>query len=198
MTDTQLISVIIPCYNLESFVGEAVDSALGQTHREIEVIVVDDGSIDRSPHVVRERSHDPRLHFIQQENGGVSSARNRGILASRGQYLAFLDADDYWDVNLAEKLLAGLHRADAGLAYCGWQNIGLSGPKGESFVPPDYEADPDKLAKLVESTRWPIHAAIVRRELVEWAGCFDPRWPPCEDFGLWVRVATKTRVALVP
>ncbi|HHQ41904.1 MAG TPA: glycosyltransferase family 2 protein, partial [Chromatiales bacterium] len=94
------ISVVIPCYNAERFVGEAVESALGQRGVRHEVIVVDDGSTDGSSAVLeRFRRH---IVLIRQENRGEGGARNRGIAAARGRYLAFLDADDWWDPSFLE------------------------------------------------------------------------------------------------
>lgn len=89
----ELISVIIPVYNGECFLGEAIESVLAQTYRPLELIVVDDGSTDRTSEIARSY---PQITYIRQPNGGAASARNRGIQAARGEYLAFLDSDDVW------------------------------------------------------------------------------------------------------
>lgn len=88
-----LVSIIIPVYNAESFARQALQSALAQTYSNIEVIVVNDGSTDRSPEVISE-FNDPRIRFIQQRNRGGSAARNAGIERAKGEYIKFLDADD--------------------------------------------------------------------------------------------------------
>jgi glycosyltransferase involved in cell wall biosynthesis len=88
-------SVIVPVYNKKAYVRRAVESALGQTFRDLEVIVVDDGSKDGSPRIVRSLK-DKRVRLIVQKNAGVSVARNQGVAAARGMYIAFLDADDDW------------------------------------------------------------------------------------------------------
>ncbi len=88
------ISVIIPAYNAEEYIGRAIDSVLAQTHQPDEIIVVDDGSTDNTAEVIR--SYSSRVHYIGQENGGASVARNTGIEAATGQWIAFLDADDEW------------------------------------------------------------------------------------------------------
>ncbi len=90
-----MVSVIIPLYNKEEYIRRAVDSALGQTFQDFELIVVNDGSTDNGPVVVRQYD-DPRLRVIDQENQGVSAARNRGIAEAKGELIAFLDADDEW------------------------------------------------------------------------------------------------------
>jgi len=94
-----MISVLIPAYNAEDFIGEAIESVLRQTFRDIEVIVVDDGSTDQTAHVVASFSSKVRYYF--QENAGAAAARNHCVRVSRGELLAFLDADDIW----AEKKL---------------------------------------------------------------------------------------------
>lgn len=183
-----LISVITPCYNGERFINRAVQCVLGQSYAELEHIVVDDGSSDGS--LERLGSiHDSRLRTISQVNRGVSSARNRGIEAARGEFIAFLDADDTWEPTILEKLLSGLtQRTGAALAYCGWQNVGLLGGQGEPYVPPDYEG-PDKTIELLASCRWPIHATLTRAEAIRAAGGFNPAYRNSEDFALWLRVA---------
>lgn len=99
------VSVVIPAYNSERYVAEAIRSALGQTQPPAEVIVIDDGSTDGTADVVRSIS-DPRVHYSYQENGGIGAARNNGIQQARSTYLSFLDSDDCWP---ADKLSVQLH-----------------------------------------------------------------------------------------
>lgn len=89
----QMVSVIIPVYNGECFLREAIESVLAQTYRPLELIVVDDGSTDRTSEIARSYA---QISYIRQPNGGVAAARNRGIQATSGEYLAFLDSDDVW------------------------------------------------------------------------------------------------------
>jgi len=100
MSDVPAVSVVIPLYNKGPHIARALNSVLAQTFQDFEVIVVDDGSTDDGAEVVR-GVDDPRIRLIQQENRGVSAARNRGIEAARAELIAFLDADDEW---LAEHL----------------------------------------------------------------------------------------------
>ena len=99
MTDKDiLVSVIVPVYKVEAYLTECVESILNQTYRNIEVILVDDGSPDRCPEICDELAvKDKRIKILHKTNGGLSSARNAGIKASTGDYLMFLDSDDYWD-----------------------------------------------------------------------------------------------------
>jgi len=193
---TPSVSIIIPCYNGASFLREAIDSALGQTYPNKEVIVVNDGSTDESLTIMR--SYGPRIMIIDQQNAGLPSARNAGINKSSGDYFAFLDADDYWATEFLSHMLTALEGRGAAIAYCGWQNTGLPGSSGQPYIPPDYEAMPDKLEKLVTGVRWPVHAALIRREILYEAGLFNPALKSCEDFALWIRAATRHPLVLVP
>lgn len=191
-----LVSVIIPCYNSAAFLSESIDSALGQSYADKEVIVVDDGSTDDSPRVMS--GYGNAIRVVRQANAGLSAARNAGIRAAQGRYIAFLDADDYWAPSFLEKMVAAAEETQAGIAYCGWQNVGLPGPRGQPFVPPDYETELDKSAVFFSNPRWPVHAALLRRDVLDLTGGFDPKWKACEDFALWIRVAPVFRLALVP
>ena len=100
-TDRPTVSVVIPAYNAEAFVGDAIDSVLAQTFHDFEIIVVDDGSADGTRRVVT--AYGDRVRFYQQEQAGASRARNRGIEEAHGEFIAFLDADDLWLPTKLEK-----------------------------------------------------------------------------------------------
>ena len=112
------VSVIVPIYNVEKYIGKCVDSIRNQDYPNIEIILVDDGSPDKSPQIIDEMaSNDDRIKVIHEKNGGVSSARNRGIAAATGEYIMFVDGDDWVDddyvsyfVDLIEK-----HGCDIGM-----------------------------------------------------------------------------------
>ena len=95
-----LISIIIPVYNVEAYIAECIESVLNQSYRNLELILVDDGSQDNSAKICREYSlNDSRIKFLQKENGGASDARNLGLENVKGEYVTFLDSDDYWEGN---------------------------------------------------------------------------------------------------
>jgi glycosyltransferase involved in cell wall biosynthesis len=191
------VSIVMPCFNAATHLPDSVGSVLAQTMGDWELIVVDDGSTDASLVWLRSQT-DPRIRPLSQANQGVSSARNAGLAVAHGVYVAFLDADDTWASDFLEKMRAALqNRPDAVLAYCGWQNLGLPGGRGAPFVPPDYET-PAKAETLFAGCRWPIHAALVRREAVATAGGFDPTLKNAEDYALWLRVATNAPIVRVP
>lgn len=190
-----LISVIMPCFNAERFLRQAIESALSQSYTNRELIVVDDGSTDASREIVRD--YGDRIKLIEQQNRGPYPARNCGVRASRGEYVAFLDADDYWTPDCLTELHEALQRSNAVLAYCGWQNVGLAGGCGEPHVPPDYEAGNKVEAFLRSAAPWPIHAALLRKSVWEEVGGFDEDLGTCMDYDLWLRVAVSRPIRRV-
>ena len=198
--DQPLISVIMPCYNAERFVADAVGSVLTQESVQVELVVVDDGSTDRSCEILAalEVGNPGRMRVFHQPNRGPYPARNLGLSHAHGKFVAFLDADDYWHPQCLGKLHATLEQSGAALAYCGWQNIGVEGGRGAPYVPPDYEAGDKAEAFLRSAAPWPIHAALVRREIITAVGGFDTHWQSCMDYDLWLRIAVAKPIALVP
>jgi len=107
------ISVIIPIYNAEKYLRKCLDSVLGQTHRDLEVILVDDGSTDNSGQICEEYTKDQRVKLIRKKNGGAASARNIGLSVTTGDLIHFVDSDDYLELNMYEKLLKIIAEDDA-------------------------------------------------------------------------------------
>jgi len=191
------VSIVMPCYNAERHLPVSVGSVLAQSFQDWELIAIDDGSQDGT-RAWFEAQHDPRIHIVTQANLGVSAARNRGLTLCKGEYIGFLDSDDTWDREFLSTLLAELDEyPDAVLAYCGWQNLGLPGMRGQPFIPPDYEG-PDKTRLLLESCRWPIHACLTRQSAVQQVGGFDPELKIGEDFLFWMEVGQLGQLRRVP
>ena len=198
MMPEPLISVIMPCFNNAATITRSVSSALDQSYRNIEIILVDDGSTDNSIEIASDlHDKDSRLKVVTQSNQGSGPARNHGLMEAHGEFVAFLDSDDCWDANCLARLHAGLVRSGADLAYCGWQNIGKDGKGGEPFIPPDY-AGVEKVELLLGGCRWPIHAALTRRSAIDDVGGFDEQWTSCMDYDLWLRMATTHSIERVP
>lgn len=121
-----LVSVVIPAYNAESTIDDTLRSVRGQTHRELEIIVVDDGSTDRTTSVVKAHAAaDGRVTLIAQENAGVAAARNAGWQSARSAFIAFVDADDLWAPSKIERQLEVILRGGlrVGLVYTWWALI---------------------------------------------------------------------------
>ena len=114
-----LISVVIPVYNVENYVRESIDSVLAQTHKDLEVIIVDDGSTDKSGSIVDEYDGtDARIRILHTENGGLSAARNRGTEIASGEYIAYLDSDDIMHPRCLEMLYKAISVSDAEVSVC--------------------------------------------------------------------------------
>jgi glycosyltransferase involved in cell wall biosynthesis len=162
-------------------------------------LAVDDGSIDNTLEILRQHSiQDSRIRPFHQPNSGAAKARNHGLREARGKYIAFLDADDTWHPNFFLKMAGTLDQhAEVGIAYCGWQNIGLGNGRAAPFIPPNYENN-HKTESLLGGCRWPIHAAMVRQEIIREAHGFDPDLTSCMDYDLWLRIGTTHRLHLVP
>jgi hypothetical protein len=188
-----LISIIMPCYNAAPYVAEAIESVLGQSYGNVQLIVVDDGSSDASSEIVQSLAsqHPDRLQLQFSNHQGPYPARNLGLRQARGEFIAFLDADDWWQPDTLEKLYGTLieHRAD--LAYCGWQNVG-EGVKSAPYVPPEYEAE-DPVAAFVRTCPWPIHAALIKKNLVDQLRGFSERRFSSMDYDFWLRALAQTR-----
>lgn len=195
--NTPGISVVMPNYNGGLLLSRAVDSVLRQSFSAFELILIDDGSTDNSLEVARS-FEDGRVRVIEQHHKGVCAARNRGIREARGSFIAFLDSDDTWAPNCLERLHDVLAQTpDAAIAYCGWQNVGLTGERGKPFIPPDYEI-PEKIELWLENCRWPIHAALARTNAIEAVGGFNPDFPTSEDFLLWLQIVAHRKIVRVP
>lgn len=190
------ISIVMPCYNAGAHLPRSVASVQRQSFDDWELLVINDGSTDGSVQWLRAQA-DPRIRLHDQTNQGVSAARNAGIGLAAGRYIAFLDADDEWAPSLLLALRDALRqRPDAVLAYCGWQNVGLPGPRSAPYIPPDYEAC-GKEEKLFSACPWPIHAALTKRDAILAAGGFDRRLRNAEDYALWLEVAMHSPIVRV-
>ena len=184
-----LISVVIPAYNCELYISEAVESILQQQDCHYEIVIIDDGSTDNTKEVLEPYQHN--IRYIPQQNKGVAAARNHGIAQARGELIAFLDADDYF---LPGKLSAqaDLFRQDPslGIVHSGWQRVDSQGNKLLDVRPWENVTKLD----LEDWLRWkPVlpSAMMFRREWLEYVDGFDPRFPPAEDTELILRMALK-------
>jgi len=190
-----LISIIMPCYNAASYVEEAVRCVMGQTYPNVELIVVDDGSSDGSVEIVTRlaKEFEGRIHHLFQDHSGPYPARNLGLKHACGEFVAFLDADDWWDKTFIEKLYAALvENPEATLAYCGWQNVGLEGGRGQPYVPPDYLQE-DFFVRLLKNCPFPIHAVLTRKDTIDAVRGFSTFCFTSMDYDLWLKIAAHCR-----
>lgn len=181
------VSVIIPCYNQARFVPQAVASALAQTHKQVEVIVVDDGSTDDTETALA--SYIERIHFIHQENAGLPAARNAGFRVAKGDYILFLDSDDWIDPETVAHHVAVLEsHPDYALTYSAWQQVSEDGTQILGTVRPGQQ---DNILKslLRREFFFFASAATLRRECLASGGLFDESLSWGEDADLWLRLA---------
>jgi glycosyltransferase involved in cell wall biosynthesis len=182
---TPLISIVIPCYQQAQFLPDAIEGALAQTHRKIEVIVVDDGSPDSTAEVV---ARYPEVRCVQQQNRGVAEARNAGFRASSGEYVLFLDADDRLTPNAVEThLRCFAEHPEAGFVVGDIDQISSDGsylrsPRWQELATNQYEQllKVDHVANTV--------AVMFRRSVVETVGGFDGSYSPTEDYEILLRI----------
>ena len=191
------VSVVIPTYNYAQYIKEAIDSVLVQTHKDCEIIVVDDGSTDDTKGVVSQCG--PDVKYIYQKNQGVSAAKNIGIRNSEGEYIAILDSDDLWLPSKIEKQIR-LFEANSGLGLVysdglvfgeerPWDDFSLGGNmnfyRGRIFD------------KLILGNFIPSTSALIKRDCFDKVGLFDINLGVCEDWDMWLRISLHYEVDYV-
>ncbi len=199
--DQERVSAVVPTYQRAHLIADALDSVAGQTWRPFEIVVVDDGSTDGTKDAVAAwaAAHpDIPVRFLWQENAGGNAARNAGIAAARGAFVAFLDSDDTWDATKTEKQMAVFSDPGIGAVYCGLRET--EAETGKTLHEPPLSApDAATLARLlVRDETGPTSAWIVRKTVLQAVGGFDPDLRARQDWDLWIRLAAQTRIASVP
>lgn len=185
-----ILSTVIPAFNVEKFIVPAVESVLSQNFADLEVIVVDDGSTDgtaQSLTPIRDR----RLQLITQPNKGLAGARNTGIKAAKGKYIALLDGDDVWFPTKIEKQVSWMERDPTiGFTYTYSAYIDEYGePTGQLWI--TTVAEPSYLDLIIRNHVM-ASSVVVRRDCFSQAGIFNEELRACEDQELWVRILHKT------
>lgn len=200
-----LVSVVIAAYNAADFIEATCRSVMRQTYQTLEILVVDDGSTDRTAAVVEALAvTDPRIRLIRQQNLGVAAARNRAIAAATGEFIAPLDADDVWDPTKIARQVARLEEAGptAGMAYCWWAWIDVNGTLLDRS--PFWRIEGDVLERLTEvNFTGSASVPLYRRACLDVVGGYDAGLRAkgaqgCEDWDLALRVAGRYQVAAVP
>lgn len=196
LTKQPLISIIIPAYNAESFISDAIRSVLAQDEQRYEILVIDDGSTDKTIEVVHAIT-DQRLRLLQQSsNQGASAARNRGLKEARGEYLAFLDADDSWSPYFLSTMLAAIQQPLA-MVYCDDYRT--------SFAETIHWQAPEPLP-IIEKTMADIFAhpymatgaLLFRRDVLAKVMGFNTELQTAEDIDFVLRIAEHYRIGYLP
>ncbi len=191
-----LVSVVIPNYNYARWVGAAVESVLAQTYSHKEVIVIDNGSTDDSLAVLARFGN--RIRVIAQDNRGQAGSRNRGIEESKGEFVAFLDADDVWLPEKLAKQMPLFSDPKVGLVYCGMRRVDQELRPLEELIPSlagdvleHFALHPSAVVQGGEST------AVIRKSVLLSAGPFDPNLSIASGWDMWRRIASRCHIGVV-
>jgi len=182
------VSVVVPCYNAARYLQKAIASIRMQAWPNLEIIVVDDGSTDDIAGVL-EGLHGSDLRVMRQENAGPAVARNLGIIVARGEWVAFLDADDYWLPSKLKTQFEALTREPIA-AFCYSSGILKSPINGENIEAPHGFGE-DLFESLLWGSQLLMGSVIVRRDCFVKAGLFDPQLRMGEDWDMWLRLAAR-------
>lgn len=192
-------SVIIPLYNKAPYVKKALNSVIVQSFRDFEVIVVDDGSTDDSFIAAREILEVSSINYylIRQKNEGVSTARNNGVAASHGDYICFLDADDWWAPNFLEKMDWLIKEyPDAGVYGTNYYIISRGKQRTALHIPKTGYINYCDCYRRLQMPLW-TGAISVPKTIFDSMNGFNPRLRLGEDFDLWIRIALQFKVAFL-
>jgi glycosyltransferase involved in cell wall biosynthesis len=199
--DNPLVSVIIPTYNRASILNETIQSVLQQTYRELEVIIIDDGSTDNTRQIAEQFS-DKRIFYLYKENRGLASARNEGIQKAKGEYIAFIDSDDKWLPAKIEKQLGVFKNSkfNPGVVYCG---IGYIDEKSEEIKEEKMPAYKGNIFLYLLGARRNVvlgagSTVLVKKECFKECGLLDENLPYRIDLELLIRIAKKFTFDYVP
>ena len=181
-------SVIIPAFNAAGTIAETVESVLAQTYPHWEIIVVNDGSTDKTEEVANRYARmDGRIHVVTQRNLGEAAARNSGITETSHDWLVFLDSDDWIAADYLFQMADAIRtQPDVVAVHCGYARVAMDGTKVvENYQPPTGNL----FDVLACRPAFPVNACVVRKTVVTESGAFDPSFKTCPDWDLWQRIA---------
>jgi len=198
---TPRISIVIPCHNYGRYLEHSIAAVFSQTIGDKEVIVIDDGSTDDTKQQVlsaQRRFGPDYVRYVYQNNQGVSSARNRGLLHSTGKYVIFLDADDFWEPELLEKeQQCFLKNYDVGMVYC-WHEY-YDDKDGKLYPASTIMGNPSarNFHQLLLENSCAASSVMVRKDLIQQLGGFDSRYSNAADWHMWLRIASVSQIDVV-
>jgi glycosyltransferase involved in cell wall biosynthesis len=191
MVRTTLVSVVIPAFRSAGYIADTLASVFNQTYRALDVILVNDGSPDTSEFLEAIAPYRSRLTYIEQENAGAGAARNAALAVARGEYVAFLDADDRWLPNLVESQLRYLQQhPDCVMVYADARMTGDTPFAGRTFMDTTPSVGPVTFRSLLSQQCTVLTSSVVaRRDVIDAVGRFDAGLRRGQDFDLWIRLA---------
>ncbi len=191
-----LVSVIIPTYNRAHLVKDAINSALQQTYKNVEVIVIDDGSTDNTKEILAKYGN--KINYLYKENGGCSSARNLGVSKARGEYIAFLDSDDLWYPEKIEKQTAVIKMTNynivmSDIEFVDKDNNHLSFSNLREVI----KKDGDIMKYLLYRPYITCSYMLIKKTVFSKVGIFDETFKTAEDLDMLLRICSEYKAALV-
>jgi glycosyltransferase involved in cell wall biosynthesis len=186
------VSVVIPTYNHEQFIGQALESVFSQTFRDFELIVVNDGSPDDTEEVLRPHIESGKIQYIRQENQGVAAARNRGAAEARGEYLAFLDDDDCWPPDKLEWQVAIMESSD--IVMVAGRNDSERLPATDKSLSKEPYLLLKTAALFRQNTIGSPGQTLIRRVAFDAVGGFDHNIWGVDDYDLWIRLSHEGQI----
>ncbi|MDR2877612.1 MAG: glycosyltransferase, partial [Chromatiales bacterium] len=190
-----LVSVVIATYNMGRYLPEAVASVFNQSYSPIEIIVVDDGSTDNTADIVKSWQADARFRYVRQENQGQQIAKNRGIAEAKGDYIAFLDADDRWKLDKLARQIPLFSNPSVGVVYSNAVFIDENGRETgrRNILCPEGKVTEALLHENFVS----FGSAVVSKHALDRCGAFDASLAMSIDYDLWLRISTEFQFAYV-
>ncbi len=191
----KMVSVIIPTYNRESWIKDAVESVFSQSYLNYELIVIDDGSYDDTSKIIR--SFGTKIRYFFQSNSGSSVARNKGLELSHGEWITFLDSDDLWKTEKLKKQMKILQK-EPQFKICYTDEVWI---RNEKFVNPGKKHL--KFSGWIYPQCLPLciispSSVVIHRSVLQEIGSFDPSLPVAEDYDLWLRISSRYPIKLLP
>lgn len=208
LKSTPLVSVVIPVYNVEQYIEQALASVIAQTYAHIEIILIDDQSPDQSINIVKKKFNDDRIRIIEQSNRGLAGARNTGIRNARGKYIAFLDSDDFWQENKIEKHLQIMQtNPNCGVSFCSSLFVDEQSQSLERYQRPkkktNYQAKDIFCRNPIGNGSVPVIRKSILEQIafttndktdqgIPYMQYFDESLRQSEDVDCWTRIALMT------
>jgi len=197
MPTAPLISVITATYNMGQYLNDAIDSVLSQDYQSLECIVVDDGSDDNTKNILAQYQEDPRVMVICQDNSGQTVAKNRGISAAHGEFLAFCDADNIWlPDKLSRQIKCYNSNPEVGVVY---GDIELMNEQGDPLPTPSIKRYSGRITgKLLADNFVTFNTTLVPRRIIDKVGGFDESLSMAIDYDLWLRISVEYEFIHIP
>ncbi|MBI5032968.1 MAG: glycosyltransferase [Chloroflexi bacterium] len=198
--NSPLVSVILPVYNRANFIARAIDSVLAQTYTNWELIIVDDGSTDDTPHILEQYSS--RIILLKQANAGAYAARNCGLKHAHGELIAFIDSDDRWLPNRLASQMPLIERPNVGLVFGNGQRIDYSSGAPRPLTQTTFDMLPPSHGRVFRQLAYynfiPQSSVLVKRECFDRVGEFATSSRTMADYAKWLQIAEHYEFAYVP